>query len=50
MFAFRIGRRDTLAWEDAPAEFGVDEQDVLTLTARAGKTVIGNLKQLGKSE
>jgi len=28
------GRRDTLAWEDALAEFGVDEQDILTLIDR----------------
>jgi PDZ domain len=28
------GRRDTLAWEDALAEFGVDEQEVLTLIDR----------------
>jgi hypothetical protein len=28
------GRRDTLAWEDARAEFGVDEQIVLTLIDR----------------
>ena len=28
------GRRDTLAWEDALAEFGVDEQDLLTLIDR----------------
>jgi hypothetical protein len=28
------GRRDTLAWEDALAEFGVDEKDVLTLIDR----------------
>ncbi len=28
------GRRDSLAWEDALAEFGVNEQDVLTLINR----------------
>lgn len=28
------GRRDTLAWEDALVEFGVDEKDVLTLIDR----------------
>jgi hypothetical protein len=28
------GRRDSLAWEDALAEFGVDEQEVLTLIDR----------------
>jgi YD repeat-containing protein len=28
------GRRDSLAWEDALAEFGVDEQDLLTLIDR----------------
>ena len=29
---FRDQRRDSLAWEDALAEFGVDEKEVLTLT------------------
>jgi hypothetical protein len=28
------GRRDSMAWEDALAEFGMDEQDVLTLIDR----------------
>ena len=28
------GRRDTLAWEDALAEYGVDEKDLLTLIDR----------------